>query len=48
MQPAGPLMIEHGLIEKKYFSGLDYCQSTVTAEQDRIGDKDEPCDDGIK
>ena len=35
-------------IEKKYFSSLDYCQSTVTAEQERIGDKDEPCDDGIK
>ncbi|MBU1044979.1 MAG: hemerythrin domain-containing protein [Candidatus Omnitrophica bacterium] len=35
-------------IQKEYFSDLDSCQSTVTAEQDRIGNKDEPCDAGIK
>jgi hypothetical protein len=34
-------------MEKKSFGDLPPCQSSVTAEHDRLADKDEPCNDGV-
>ncbi|MFH1411997.1 MAG: hemerythrin domain-containing protein [Candidatus Omnitrophota bacterium] len=33
--------------EKQDFSKMPNCQSSVTAEHDRLKDDDEPCDDGV-